>query len=327
MGMREGGQIKPLSSLFYANRMASTINANYRGRFAPSPTGPLHFGSLVAAVGSYLQAKSHHGEWLVRMEDLDTPRNVAGAADGILHALESFGFEWDGEVIYQSVRDEIYRAALAQLSARGETFPCACSRKEIADSSVVGVEGPIYPGTCRTGLPAGKAPRAIRVRVGETRVEFEDHIQSLQAQNLGREIGDFVLRRADGIFAYQLAVVVDDAEQGINEIIRGADLLTSTPRQIYLQGLLGYATPSYGHLPVATNCSGEKLSKQTLAQAIDARQSTQQLFDALRFLGQAPPPELRQSSQKPLWDWAFEHWSLAKVPSIQTIRYDDPRPA
>ena len=301
--------------------MASTSKAKYRGRFAPSPTGPLHFGSLVAAVGSCLQAKSLGGEWLVRMEDLDTPRNVPGAAHDILQTLEAFGFHWDGEVIYQSQREEIYRAALEQLAAQGATFPCACSRKEIADSSLLGIEGPIYPGSCRDGLAEGKIARAIRVRVGDTRIEFTDLIQQVIAQNLATEIGDFVLRRADNISAYQLAVVVDDAAQGITEIIRGADLLTSAPRQIFLQRLFGYATPNYGHLPVATNRAGEKLSKQTLAQAIDAKHSTQQLFDALRFLGQAPPAELRQSSQKSLWDWALEHWSLANIPSDRAIHY------
>jgi glutamyl-Q tRNA(Asp) synthetase len=305
----------------------STPKKNYRGRFAPSPTGPLHFGSLIAAVGSYLQAKSQSGEWLVRIEDLDTPRNVFGAADDILRMLEAFGFEWDGDVIYQSRRDEIYRAALETLTAQGATFPCACSRKEIADSSLLGIEGPIYPGTCRDGLLTGRIARAIRVRVGESTIEFVDLIQKSVTQNLVVEIGDFVLRRADDIIAYQLAVVVDDAAQGVTEVIRGADLLASTPRQIFLQRLLGYPIPGHGHLPVATNRAGEKLSKQTLAQAVDAQKSTGLLFDALTFLGQSPPTELKQSSQEPLWDWAFRHWSLAKVPAVRTIHVNDNPPA
>ena len=325
--MRGRPEKKWLSSLFYANPMASTLNANYRGRFAPSPTGPLHFGSLIAAVGSYLQAKSQRGEWLVRMEDLDTPRNLPGAAGEILSALEEFGFEWHGAVIYQSQRNEIYRAALETLTAQGATFPCACSRKEIADSSLLGIEGPIYPGTCRDGLGTGRTARAIRVRVGDAKIEFTDLIQNSMTQNLATEIGDFVLRRADGIVAYQLAVVVDDAAQGITEIIRGADLRASTPRQIFLQRLLGYATPAYGHLPVATNRAGEKLSKQTLAKPIDVNNSTALLFDALTFLGQRPPIELRQSSQKPLWDWALGHWSLAKVPTVRSIYCNDTPPA
>jgi glutamyl-Q tRNA(Asp) synthetase len=293
--------------------MIPTSEPIYRGRFAPSPTGPLHFGSLVAAVGSYFQAKSQGGKWLVRMEDIDTARNVPGAADDVLRTLDSFGFEWDGEVVYQSQRAEFYRMAMAQLAAQGATFPCACSRREIADSSLFGIEGPIYPGTCRDAPASGRNARAIRVRVGNTQVEFTDLIQGRVAQNLAAEIGDFVLRRADGVSAYQLAVVVDDARQGITEIIRGADLLASTPRQIFLQRLLGYAAPRYGHLPVATNSAGEKLSKQTLAGAIDTRNATTLLFDALLFLGQNPPAELRQSSQTPLWDWALGHWSLTNV--------------
>ena len=291
-----------------------------RGRFAPSPTGPLHFGSLVAAVGSYLQAKNQGGEWLIRMEDIDTPRNVPGATDNILRTLEAFGLVWDGALIYQSQREEFYRAALEQLAAQGATFPCSCSRREIADSSLLGIEGPVYPGTCRSGLASGRNARAIRIRVGETRVVFDDLIQGSIAQHLGSEIGDFVLRRADGIIAYQLAAVVDDTHQGITEIIRGADLLASTPRQIFLHRSLGSATPRYGHLPIATNNAGEKLSKQTLAQPVDARNATT-LFDALYFLGQNPPPELRGSSQKPLWDWALRHWSLTKVPAMRAIRY------
>ncbi len=301
--------------------MTDSSEKKYRGRFAPSPSGPLHFGSLVAAVGSYLQAKNAGGEWLVRIDDIDTPRNISGAADDILRTLEAFGFKWDGAVIYQSRRDELYRTALQQLTAQGATFPCGCSRREIADSSLLGIEGPVYPGACRNGLTAGRIARAVRVRVDDTNVEFTDLIQKSITQNLATEIGDFVLRRADGIIAYQLAVIVDDAAQRITEIIRGADLLASTPRQIYLQRLLGYPTPSYGHLPVATNRAGEKLSKQTLATPIDAKNPTRPLFDALTFLGQNPPVELRQSSQEPLWDWAFRHWSLAKVPASRAIRH------
>ncbi len=285
----------------------------YRGRFAPSPTGPLHFGSLVAAVGSYLQARSQGGEWLVRMEDIDTPRNVPGAADEILRTLEAFGFEWDGDVVYQSRREDLYHAALENLAAQGATFPCACSRREIADSSLLGIEGPVYPGTCRDGLAPGRNARAIRIRVGEISVAFIDHIQGAVIQDLRTEIGDFVLRRADGVVAYQLAVVVDDADQRITEIIRGADLLASTPRQIFLQRSLGYAALGYGHVPIATNRAGEKLSKQTLARPIDTHNSANLLFDAVQFLGQNPPAELRQSRPKPLWDWALGHWTLACV--------------
>ncbi|MGC1518608.1 MAG: tRNA glutamyl-Q(34) synthetase GluQRS, partial [Azonexus sp.] len=211
--------------------------SGYRGRFAPSPTGPLHFGSLVAAVGSYLDARSIGGEWLVRREDLDTPRNVPGAADDILKTLEAFGFEWDGAVLWQSRRFAAYGAALEQLKAAGLAYGCACSRKEIADSAPrPAVDGGLaYPGTCRNGLPYGRAVRAWRLRVSDAETSFADRLQGRQAQNLERDVGDFVLLRADGLYAYQLAVAVDDEFQGISDVVRGADLIASTPRQIWLQ--------------------------------------------------------------------------------------------
>ncbi len=237
--------------------------SRYRGRFAPSPTGPLHFGSLVAAVGSFLHARAQGGEWRVRIEDLDPPREVSGAADDILRTLDSFGLHWDGEVMYQSRRCETYEAALAQLKDAGVLYPCACTRREIADSSVSGLEGPVYPGTCRAGLAPGRVARAWRVRTDNRAIEFEDGLQGVIRSALEDDIGDFVVQRADGFFAYQLAVVVDDAAQGISEIVRGADLLDSTPRQIHLQRLLGLPTPGYLHLPIVLNANGEKLSKQT----------------------------------------------------------------
>ncbi|MGB9151240.1 MAG: tRNA glutamyl-Q(34) synthetase GluQRS, partial [Burkholderiales bacterium] len=237
----------------------------YRGRFAPSPTGPLHFGSLVAAVGSYLDAKAHGGEWLLRMEDLDTQRNMPGAADGILRTLEQFGFGWDGAVVYQSARKDLYLDALETLREKKLVYPCACSRKEIADSSLVGIEGPVYPGTCRDGMPVGRKVRAWRLRTSENIIKINDLIQGTNSQNIAREVGDFVLQRADRTIAYQLSVVIDDANQGITHVVRGADLLASTPRQVYLQRLLDLPTPHYLHLPVAVNERGEKLSKQTLA--------------------------------------------------------------
>ncbi|MGB8302043.1 MAG: tRNA glutamyl-Q(34) synthetase GluQRS, partial [Azonexus sp.] len=218
--------------------------SGYRGRFAPSPTGPLHFGSLVAAVGSYLDARSSGGEWLVRMEDVDTPRNVPGAADDILKTLEAYGFEWDGAVLWQSRRFDAYAAALERLRAAGMAYGCACSRKEIADSAPrPAVDGGLaYPGTCRNGLPYGRAVRAWRLRVSDAETSFADRLQGRQAQNLERDVGDFVLLRADGLYAYQLAVAVDDEFQGISDVVRGADLIASTPRQIWLQRCLGYAT-------------------------------------------------------------------------------------
>ena len=299
----------------------NTTLPNYRGRFAPSPTGPLHFGSLVAAVGSYLEAKSRQGEWLVRIENLDPPREVAGAAREILATLEALGMEWDGEVIYQSQRNEVYQAALTALEQQGLLYPCACSRKEIADSSIIGIDGPVYPGTCRGGLPAGKNSTALRVLTHDDPIEFRDTLRGLIRQQLTSATGDFVLRRADGIYTYQLAVVVDDAAQGITHIVRGADLLDSTPRQIHLQRLLGYHTPHYGHLPVAVNERGEKLSKQTRARAIDTRHPAREIVNALGFLAQAVPDDLARAAAQDdataedIWRWACSHWEPGRIPA------------
>jgi glutamyl-Q tRNA(Asp) synthetase len=285
----------------------------YKGRFAPSPTGPLHFGSLIAAVGSYLEARANHGEWLVRMEDLDPPREVPAAADMILKTLEIYGFDWDGPVLYQSQRSAAYEAALETLRLQDQLYPCACTRKEIADSSHQGSEGPVYPGTCRSGLHK-RAARAWRVRTDMTTIGFDDSIQGYQSQLLERDIGDFILKRADGLYAYQLAIVVDDAGQGITHVVRGADLLDSTPRQIHLQRLLGLPTPHYAHLPVAVNDSGKKLSKQTLATPLDLADPAQVLWQALDFLGQSPGAELEHAGLRELWQWARQHWRLDAVP-------------
>ncbi len=290
-----------------------------RGRFAPSPTGPLHFGSMVAAVGSYVQAKSRGGEWLLRIEDIDPPREVPGAADAILRTLEACGMHWDGAVMYQSRRHDAYAAALKILEQRGALYPCACSRREIADSSMQGVDGLIYPGTCRQGLKPGQAARAWRLKVEDQTLEFTDALQGRLRRNLASDYGDFVLRRADGFFAYQLAVVVDDAEQGVTEIVRGADLIESTARQIYLQCLLGLSTPNYIHLPVAVNVHKEKLSKQTLATPIDATCPQRLLFKILQFLGQEPPPDLAQSQLDDFWRWARTHWRIEQIPSVTNI--------
>ncbi|WP_428826611.1 tRNA glutamyl-Q(34) synthetase GluQRS [Azonexus sp. IMCC34842] len=298
----------------------------YRGRFAPSPTGPLHFGSLIAAVGSYLDARSQGGEWLVRMEDIDTPRNVPGAAEQILVTLEAFGFEWDGPVLWQSRRREAYQAALESLKAAGLVYGCACSRKEIADSAGrPAIDGGLaYPGLCRTGLPPGRAARAWRLRVDDQEIAFTDRLQGRISQHLERDVGDFVLRRADGLFAYQLAVTVDDHFQGISDIVRGADLLASTPRQIWLQRCLGFAEPRYAHLPVASNAAGEKLSKQTLAPALATDRAAAELVAALRFLGQAAPAELARAPLAEVWAWARANWSFAAIPRQAAIPLSDP---
>jgi len=292
----------------------------YRGRFAPSPTGALHFGSLVAALGSYLEAKTRGGLWLLRMEDLDPPREQPGAADAILRALDACGMAWDGGILYQSRRSPAYRAALARLQAQGLAYACGCSRREIADSGL-GPDGAlIYPGTCRNGLAPGKTPRATRIRVGEAVIEFEDAVQGKIRQDLAAEVGDFVLQRADGLFAYQLAVVVDDAEQGITEVVRGADLLASTPRQICLQRLLGLPSPRYLHLPAAVNAAGEKLSKQTRAAPLNESDPVPALAQVMDFLGQAPPAELRRTTLAGFWAWALAHWDAKRIPRRRSLR-------
>lgn len=286
----------------------------YRGRFAPSPTGALHFGSLVAALGSFLEARCRAGSWLLRMEDLDRPRVVPGAANEILKQLEACGLTWDGEILWQSTRRDAYHAALDQLRREDLVYPCACSRREIADSAVAGIEGPVYPGTCRGGVADGRTPRAMRVLCAGEPIGFDDALQGRIEQRLDVQIGDFVLHRADDVFAYQLAVVVDDAFQGITHVVRGADLLASTPRQIHLQRLLGLPTPAYTHLPVALNSRREKLSKQTLAAPVATHDPVPQLSAALRFLGQAPPPELAHAGLVEFWEWAIAHWRLETVP-------------
>lgn len=289
---------------------------SYRGRFAPSPTGPLHFGSLVAAVGSFLEARSRGGEWLVRMEDLDPPRTVPGAADDILRALEAHGMPWAGTVMRQSTRHDAYHDALQRLRATGLVYPCTCSRREIADSAIAGIEGPVYPGTCRGGLPPGRSARALRVDTRGAAVAFDDALQGHIARDLEKTFGDFVLYRADNVYAYQLAVVVDDAEQGITDIVRGADLLGSTPRQVYVQRLLGFLRPRYAHLPVAVDEAGEKLSKQSFAAPVDAARPLPTLVSVLAFLGQQPPRELARGTVADFWKWAVENWDLARVPRV-----------
>ena len=292
----------------------STAEPFYRGRFAPSPTGPLHFGSLVAAAGSFLEARVRGGEWLLRMEDVDQPRCSMAAATEILCVLEAFGFAWDGDVVWQSRRTEAYAAALEQLKATGRVFPCGCTRRELADSAIAPDGATIYPGTCREGLPEGRAPRAWRLRVGDACVGFDDAIQGRTVSDLASEAGDFILLRADGLFAYQLAVVVDDAEAGITHVVRGADLLASTSRQIFLQQCLGVPTPGYAHLPVAINAAGEKLSKQTRAAPVDISRPGLALHAALEFLGQRPPAPLAGAAVNELWAWAAENWQLGNVP-------------
>jgi glutamyl-Q tRNA(Asp) synthetase len=250
------------------------------------------------------------------MEDLDPPRIAAGAAADILRTLESCGLEWDGPVAYQSTRSTAYHSALHRLRGLGLVYPCACSRREIADSAIAGTEGPVYPGTCRGGITAGKSARALRLDTRGASVAFDDALQGRIECAIELESGDFVLYRADGVFAYQLAVVVDDAEQGVTDVVRGADLLSSTPRQIYIQELLGLPRPGYTHLPVAVNARGEKLSKQTQALPVDAARPLPALLAVLSFLGQAPPRDFTSVSE--LWAWATRNWGLSRVPRVAT---------
>jgi glutamyl-Q tRNA(Asp) synthetase len=292
----------------------------YRGRFAPSPTGPLHFGSLVAAVGSYLQAKVSQGQWLVRIEDVDAQRAVPGAADAILRTLEMCGFEWDAEVIYQSVRGSRYEQALAWLAERGLTYHCSCSRAEIetqAPRSLVEDGELRYPGLCRNGPLYPQRPMAVRFRVPERPITFTDALQGTITLELAGAIGDFVLKRRDGLFAYQIAVVVDDYEQGVTHVVRGADLLYNTPRQMALQYALGFETPVYVHLPIATDAGGRKLSKATAATAVDLNRPALVLWRVLAFLNQSPPPELIHGSVADVWAWAKSHWNIGSVARIQ----------
>lgn len=278
----------------------------------------------MAALGSYLDARAQGGQWRVRIEDLDSLRAPPGAAERILRTLEALGLHWDGPVSYQSRRSAAYAAAIKRLRDAGLVYPCGCSRSEIADSSIQGVEGPIYPGTCRAGLPPGKAARSLRLRVSDQPLSFEDRLQGRYSQNLAVDTGDFVLQRADGPYAYQLAVVVDDAEEGITHVVRGADLLVSTPRQIYLQRLLGLPTPMYLHLPLAVDAQGAKLSKQNGADGIETAAPAAVLYAALDFLAQSPPPELRRANAQSLLDWAVQNWQPQRLRGRKTcvVRHD-----
>jgi glutamyl-Q tRNA(Asp) synthetase len=294
---------------------------SYRGRFAPSPTGPLHFGSLIAALASFLDARAAGGRWLVRIEDVDTARTVPGAADAILRALEAFELHWDEDIVWQSQRTAAYESALESLRAGDGVYRCRCSRKEVADSGVRGLDGAVYPGTCRTLAITAAPGLADRFHVPAARVGFDDRVQRYITQDVARDIGDFILKRRDGLHAYQLAVVVDDAEQRITDVVRGADLLASTPRQMMLQQSLGFATPQYLHVPIAVNERGEKLSKQTRATPLDASDAGRLLNAALEFLGQP-----RAESRLPLEiiAQAVPRWDPARIPRREatTLRLD-----
>ena len=303
---------------------ADTNTLTYRGRFAPSPTGPLHFGSLVCAIASYLQAKSQGGQWLVRMEDLDPPREPPGTADDILRTLEAYGLYWDEPVLYQSSRRDAYESALHQLEQQRLTYPCTCSRKQISEA-IGHASHAVYPETCR-GLSHSKFPHAMRIKTQFQDIQFKDAIQGTFSQNIRRHVGDFVVKRADGHYAYQLAVVIDDAEQGITQIVRGSDLLDNTPRQIYLQQLLKHPLPQYVHIPIATK-NGDKMSKQTQAPPVKLLDPIKAGIQALKFLGQKIPPLGQFTRIEELWLWAIAHWDLSAVPRVFSRDYAESGPA
>jgi glutamyl-Q tRNA(Asp) synthetase len=284
----------------------------YHGRFAPTPSGPLHFGSVVAALGSYLRARSCGGRWSLRIDDLDRPRVQADATDTILRDLDRLGLHWDNAPVFQSTRLDRYQAALAQLRERDLTFPCGCTRAEVRG---------VYPGTCRKGLPPGRRGRSIRLRVPARPVAFTDVIQGTITTRVAETTGDFILRRADGIIAYHLAAIIDDAEAGFTEIVRGADLLDSTPPQILLQQLLDLPSPGYLHLPVALDERARKISKQNRAPAIAEQRPADVLCDTLEFLGQQPELALRGTDVAEIHAWAQEHWRLDKVPRVAERPY------
>lgn len=298
-----------------ATGTTGTADARPCGRFAPTPSGPLHLGSLLAAAGSYLNTRSRGGRWLLRIEDLDRDRRIPGMADQFQRVLEQFGFEWDGNVVFQSSRTEFYEDALERLRSAGRCYACRCSRSRLAALALEPGAEPVYPGTCRGDPDAGSGPHALRFRVpGDgPPVEFEDAFQGHVRQDCAREAGDFVVRRRDGIAAYHLAVVVDDALQGVTEVVRGADLLSSTPRQILLQRTLGLPVPRYGHLPLLVEHDGQKLAKSRHAVPLEAGSASRQLRDVLCWLGQEPPGVLTGAPVAEIWEWATANWQPGRL--------------
>jgi glutamyl-Q tRNA(Asp) synthetase len=295
------------------NALAKRQIHKYVGRFAPSPSGPLHLGSLIAAVSSYIDAKSKNGFWLLRIEDIDPPRETPGSAEYILDQLFRLGLRWDGDVLYQSTRLDAYQEFLARLSNQGFTYNCSCTRSQIK------AMGSIYDGSCRDKNISLAEEFAVRVKTSNNSIGFDDQIQGYHQQRLEREVGDFIILRKDKLFAYQLAVVIDDDYQQITNVIRGHDLLDSTFRQIHLQNILGLRTPAYAHIPVIINKSGEKLSKQHFADPIDAINDKTLIFKALEFLGQTPPNSLANAPHTEQLQWAIENWDIQTIPKLANI--------
>ena len=288
----------------------SKLASGYIGRFAPSPTGPLHFGSLVAALASFLDARANNGNWLMRIEDLDPPREPQGSAQLILQQLLDLGLSWDGEVLYQSSRLNAYEEVLQQLQDEGLAYPCDCTRPQIK------AMGNVYDGSCRSRISAPAKPYALRLKTDARELGFDDTIQGRIVQQLEAQLGDFVVRRKDGLFAYQLAVVVDDEFQNISHVARGWDLLDSTPRQIYLQQLLNYRSRHYSHIPIVVDELGQKLSKQAFATSIRTDRAAELIFQGLNFLGQSPVDEIKKESPESQLQWAIENWNIQRVPKV-----------
>ena len=296
------------------------MSDSYIGRFAPSPTGPLHIGSLLTAVASYVDAKSQNGQWLVRMEDIDPPREMAGAADSILQTLKHYGLHWDGDILFQSQQQDRYELAVQELLASGKAFYCTCSRSQILAAS----GSTTYPGTCRHCHQLPTEPFAVRLQVQDRQIQFEDGLQGFQHCNLQQQGGDFVIKRKEGLYAYHLAVVLDDALQGITHIVRGSDLLDSTFCHWYLQEVLNLPHPHYTHLPVIVNQEGQKLSKQTFAEPVPLTDPWPYLLNCLRALGQSPPDSLRGASATAILEWSCEHWQMQRVPHQPSIPEQTP---
>ena len=293
--------------------MSSSLT--YTGRFAPSPSGPLHFGSLVAALASYLDAHASYGQWLVRMEDIDPPREQPGAADLILKTLEIYGMHWHGSVLYQSDRTDVYQTILDDMLTKGQLYPCTCTRKKLAGKNGV------YPGYCQNKTIIPDEPFSLRLKCPAKKFSFEDLVQGRQTFDLG-ELGDFILKRKDGLYAYQLAVCIDDEYQGVTHIVRGFDLIDSTPRQLHLQNVLGYRHPVYSHIPVITLADGNKLSKQNHAPAIPMDEPRPALVQALKALGMHPDNDLSASSVEDILQWGISHWPSKVIPARGGIELD-----
>ncbi|MBL4572324.1 MAG: tRNA glutamyl-Q(34) synthetase GluQRS [Gammaproteobacteria bacterium] len=296
---------------------ASQINTkpgqSYIGRFAPSPTGPLHFGSLLAALASFLDARANQGKWLMRIEDLDPPREPAGSAELILQQLQDLGMIWDDEVLYQSTRLDAYKEIVDQLQDRDLCYPCNCTRGQVREM------GRLYNGSCRKRCAPPEKPYALRLKTKALEIGFDDEIQGHFSQQLELDAGDFVICRKDGLFAYQLAVVVDDEFQNITHIVRGWDLLDSTPRQIYLQRVLNYQKISYAHIPIIVDEKGQKLSKQAFAPSIKTDRASEAIYKALTFLGQAPPTGIAKEKPESQLEWAIENWDSQAVAKVDSL--------